>query len=286
MKYSQKTQKLIDRMCHNIERKDFELDKEKAEECLVKTYDLFHLERPKKIVWCVDIFDEQFAGSAWSAGSALDYDFDYFIFEHEYCNNRKDNPGNEPNKNDYTYLEYCELLMQAKEAGMGYRVEFEGTVYCVPTPIVRVDEHSKFHSISESAIRWKGGKEFYYVHGVYFTHTLWKSIVDRTIRTKDVLALDNIEQRMVTLKVIGVEQLLHETHATLLDTSKRGNELYKVEHIFNQTAYFLKYTDPSTNRVYVSGIPPALGELGEADSAMAWKFQLTPEEYTQLTQET
>ena len=60
-------------MCRNVEREDFVLNKKKAEECLLKTYDLFKLKKPKNIVWRNDIFDEDFsdvASSAWSASGA------------------------------------------------------------------------------------------------------------------------------------------------------------------------------------------------------------------------
>ena len=65
------------------------------------------------------------------------------------------------NENDKIYLEYCELLMQAKEEGLGYRVEWKDTLYLVPTPLVKIDETNSFHSETEPAIRWKEGKEFY-----------------------------------------------------------------------------------------------------------------------------
>ncbi len=57
MEYSTKTQELIDRQCRNVERLAFKLEKKKAEECLLKTYDLFGLSRPKNIIWLKDIFD-------------------------------------------------------------------------------------------------------------------------------------------------------------------------------------------------------------------------------------
>jgi len=72
--------------------------------------------------------------------TALDYDFDYFVIEHEYCKNRKDNKGDDPNENDRKYLKYSELLLQALEYGLGYRVEWEDTLYLIPTPIVRIDQ--------------------------------------------------------------------------------------------------------------------------------------------------
>ena len=124
MDYSKETAELIERQCRNVERSDFVLEKKKAEELILKTYDLFNLTRPKKIQWCVDLSDKDFqrsawsAGSAWSAWSAIDYDFDWYIFEFEYCKNP--DASRLPNENDWKYLEYCELLMQAKEAGLGY----------------------------------------------------------------------------------------------------------------------------------------------------------------------
>ena len=69
MDYSQKTQDLIDKMCRNVEREDFELDKPRAKELILKTYDLFNLPRPKKIEWHIDL-DEGYSDSAGSAGLA------------------------------------------------------------------------------------------------------------------------------------------------------------------------------------------------------------------------
>src|SRR3990167_5598425 len=66
MEYHKKTQKLIDEMIALAERKDFELDKEKAQETILKTYDLFDLPRPKEIVWFDDL-TEKFLDSAYSA---------------------------------------------------------------------------------------------------------------------------------------------------------------------------------------------------------------------------
>src|SRR3990167_6262863 len=156
MEYHKKTVELIERMCLNVEREDFTLDKVNGLECLMKTYDLFNLPRPKKVVWVKDVFDKRFvasarsacsagsarsawsawsagsagsARSAWSAGSAgsaLDYDFDWYVFEFEYCKNPT---SDKPNENDKKYLDYCELLMKAKECGIGYWAECEDILY-------------------------------------------------------------------------------------------------------------------------------------------------------------
>ena len=293
MDYHKDTQKLIDRMCINVERKDFMLKKKYAGECLLKTYDLFNLPRPKKVVWLKDIFDKKFqesarsawsawsAGSAWSArsaGSALDYDFDWYVFEFEYCKNPDDDK--KPNENDKKYLKYCELLMQAKEYGMGYRVEWEDILYCVPTPLVLIDQENRFHSLAEPAIRWKGGKEFYFISGVNFEKELFNKVVRKELSALEILKLENMEQRMIALKVLGAERMLEELHATLIEKSAVGNELYKLDDIIpDKSIKLLKYTCPSTGRVYTKFVP---FEFEKADEAQAWSFQISLQEYHTL----
>ena len=49
--YSKKTQDLIDKLCKIAERKSYKLKKRKAEELILKTYDLFDLKRPNNIKW-------------------------------------------------------------------------------------------------------------------------------------------------------------------------------------------------------------------------------------------
>ena len=77
---------------------------------------------------------------------------------------------------------------------------------------------------------------------------------------------------MAALKFVGLEKLLKTKDAKRLNKSKRGNELYLIKNVFSSDAYYLKYTCPSTGRVYVSGIDPEVGKKKDADLAMAWKF--------------
>lgn len=356
MEYSQDTADLIERMCRNVERKDFVLDKEKAEECLLKTYDLFDLERPKNIVWCVDVFSTTFsrtaepprtarsarsaratratwaawyaepplsarsaraaratraawyaepprsaastraARAAWAAwyawfaasaqaawadwgtraaaSAALDYDFEYFILWYEYSKNLDD--AFPLNENGIIYLEYCELLMQAKEYGMGYRVEQGDTLYCAPTPIVLIDNNNRFHSEEAPAIRWKGGKEFYFLHGVKFNKKLWEKVLSKSLSFKQIIRIDNIEQRMIALKYMDVDELLQGANALKLDETERGNELFvvpKESDLFDEATYFLRYSCPSTGRVYLKGVRPEYGKSHDADLCQASTFQ-------------
>jgi hypothetical protein len=78
---------------------------------------------------------------------------------------------------------------------------------------------------------------------------------------KQLLSIENIEQRMAALRIFGADRLIDEAKATLVSSSKRGNNLYvipKETGLFTMDAYFLRYSCPSTGRVYVSGVAPEL----------------------------
>ena len=298
--YSQKTADLIERMCRNAERKDFVLDKKKAEECLLKTYDLFGLKRPKKIAWYTDIFEKEFDDAARSAGAAWaapDYDFDWFVIENEYCENPE---GEKPNRHDKIYLQYSELLMEAKEAGLGYRVEWEDTLYLVPTPLVLLNQQNQFHSPHAPAIRWKDGSKFYYLNGVNFPFNLWQKVVSREMSMKEVLAIEDIDQRTQAMRFAkdGLREFYKAQKGEIIDTYVKmdsdGNpikyELWELPagDVFSKTVHFMIYNCPSRKKngiedEYSKGVP-AFKTVAEA---MAWgcsdeQSVLTPEQWRDL----
>jgi len=92
-----------------------------------------------------------------------------------------------------------------------------------------------------------------------------------------VISISNIEERAKKMERMGVEHILRKTKAKILDRSKRGNELYEINMIPNYPLKYLKYEDPSTaNKLYGCFVP---SDTKTADEAMAWKFQITEEEY-------
>lgn len=117
---------------------------------------------------------------------------------------------------------------------------------------------------------------------------IWIAIAKDELKFKDILGIRDIEQRMVALKRYGVEKILHDTKATLVHKSARCNELYCIPvsaRLFSQDAFYLKYSDPSTGRIYISGVPPEMGATKDADACMAWKHGLSTEAYKMLANE-
>ena len=177
------------------------------------------------------------------------------------------------------YVEYLQsgLFMTVFQDGLA--------VVCRrPKKLLR-DERERMHSETEAAIEWRDGFKLYYLFGIEFDEKLWKKVVDRKLKFKEMMEISNMEQRMAALKVLGAEYLLEQGKAQLIEKTTRGNELFLLKGVFSRYAYFLKYTCPSTGRVYVSGVDPEVGKQGSADACMAWKHHMTMKEYSNIIAE-
>lgn len=323
--YTLETHELIQRMCRVNERQELFLDKEKAEELALQTYDLFGLDRPNKVVWCIDIFQEKFrsansvrsansassansvrsassANSAWSARSArsaIDYDFDWFVYAHECLYQFNENV---PNKNDDLFLEYSEKLLQAKEHGLGYWVEDGDTLYLTPVALVTMDDNQQYHSEDKAATRWEGGRHTYFLHGVRFEQELWEKIVNRTLTEKEFFAIEDVDQRTQALAYMGHDFIIKHTKGKLIDEYKKyyietkqgyiltdkdnplaktnTYKLYKLPKgdVFSEDAYYCLFDCPSTGKWHFEGV-----EVSKTvPEAMAWAMYIEPEEWKGL----
>lgn len=98
---------------------------------------------------------------------------------------------------------------------------------------------------------------------------------NRSIRS---LSITNIEERTKKMHKLGVKKILKKTKAYPVDTSKKGSVLYGMDKIIpNYTLKYLVYDDPSSpEKTYGCFVK---SDFVRADQAMAWKFQITEEEY-------
>ena len=190
-------------------------------------------------------------------------------------------------------------LKNLMKSGVYDMVQLDGLcVVCELPNIVNraIDETTgigRLHSIKEPAISWSDGYELHYLWGVYFEKDLWEQVVSGSMSAKDILKLENMEQRMCALKVYDQEKLFREIDAKLLDTHIRDTlthdgiktikyELFEVDKVFSTTEYFVNYKCPSTGRFYSSCVEYDELEEKTAEGAMAWKQGRTVEEYRLL----
>lgn len=174
--------------------------------------------------------------------------------------------------------------MQAKEAGAGYWVEHEDTLYIAPTPLVRIDTQSRLHSEDGPAIRWKDATEFYYLRGEKFEKELWQKIVSKTITAEEVMRIADADIRTIALSMLSAAELLKQLKATLIDTGKKGTRLYRCDNFMDrgETRYLMVMKDHSTDREFPEGVPNEVGEKGSADLAQAEAMGLTLKKYLSI----
>jgi hypothetical protein len=196
------------------------------------------------------------------------------------------------------FFDICKLKLpkDIMERAEAYRKVCESVNYiwpnrdfvmvCARPVFIGRDTNGRLHSEERKAIEYPDGWGLFMLHGVRFEEELWKKVVSGQMSFKEIMAIVDIDQRWVAFKYNP--EALRQEKAKLLDKSERGNELYLIEDFFPSApkAYFLRYTCPSTGRIYFSGIDPKVGEKGKADLCSAWKHWMSEEEYNQLKIET
>lgn len=158
---------------------------------------------------------------------------------------------------------------------------------CTFPVAMRFDKENRLHGGEKPAIEFADGNHYFLVRDVYFDADMWKKIQSRNMPINEILALPNIEQRCVALEFLGPEKLLEQSKAVLIHgPTKKGNSLYTVKlnmgsnRVGNAAGEYeyklLQYGCPSTDRKYASFVPE---DIKDADAAMAWKFNISKEQY-------
>ena len=149
------------------------------------------------------------------------------------------------------------------------------------------DKNNNLHSNETCAIKFRDGFKLWYLSGVNFEYELWEKVINKTITGKEIFAIENMEQRMAAIKEYGAGNMTKELNAKFINKSERGNELYSVDSIFDTTQYFLKYSCPSTERIYTKFVDPKFAKNNlNADACQAWSLGIVPTDYNLLTKET
>jgi len=154
---------------------------------------------------------------------------------------------------------------------------------CARPSKINLDTLGRLHSEIEKSIEYPDGWGLYHLHGVRFEQELWNKIVKKELLAKQILQLENIEQRSQAMLIFGNENLLKELNARLISKGKPRkfcgsneewqSELYELEGVPEK---MLKYPDPSTKRIYYSFVPR---EIKTADEGIGWKFEAKEYEY-------
>ena len=191
----------------------------------------------------------------------------------------------------YDYFERIGLDLECPEfsmfrafirSGVYDTIQFEScAIVVLPPSKIVVDAEGNLHATDGVAVEWPDGYGERFLWGVGFDDDLHERVCSGAMSAKDVLAIENIEQRRAALRLLGPEKILASLESRLID-SQEGYELYEVPKITERMAYALKYKCPSTEREYVSFVRPEVGEQGDAIAAIASKWKLTKEQWRDI----
>lgn len=210
------------------------------------------------------------------------FGFDYWISFYQFLKKTKVFENDEFHK-------YLQPYLDGSIGSIKFYENF--VIICRLPKKVNRDALNRLHSTTEAAVQWYGKydytglRDLYFIHGVHFEKDEWLKIINNEISAIDLLKMENKEKHRSALSVYSLEKLIHELDAKVIDIYKNkrdGNneitfyQIKKEKVDLDENLHYLKYKDPSTGRVYISGVPP---NIKKANKAMAWKFGLTIHEY-------
>jgi hypothetical protein len=194
-------------------------------------------------------------------------------------------------------LELSKDMMERAEA---YRKVCESVNYIWPNrdfilvcerPI-KIDRNAdgRLHCINDMAIKWPDGWGLYMLNGVRFDEELFKKVTSGTMPFKDILAIENADQRSQAFRFGDPFDFVKHEGAKLLDThSKFGLDGREVKYwlyefaagkTFTETVHYMIYDDSmdTAGKKHMQGVI----ETKTVAEAMAWKQHITPELWLSL----
>ena len=179
-------------------------------------------------------------------------------------------------------------------SGYYFLMPFDSVCFICRPPI-RIhldDETGRLSSTKESAIAFKDGYELNFANGIYFDSELFnRAYISGDMTGKDILAVENAEQKVVLIKSYGYEHILDDIDAKILDTfdgksNITGDPVHYELFEFDMpvlgrglaTFRVIKVEDHTTHKMVTLGVP-VNHQTGTCLGAIAWTFDMDEDEY-------
>lgn len=249
---------------------NFVFNKEKIEECLKNRSEYLGLNQ--KIYWLMGLSEKSLKdlrSSLWSSlWSSLGSSFSFIWWDSEYLA-----------ANDKELKEYSKFMKEAIQNGLGFVCDFEKAIIIIPMPKFSKDERRRLHNLEKEAVLWADDFKQFYLDGINLSENIHKKVREKSATFQEIMAIENMEQRMVCFKYLGQDWLLRETKAQKIDQNDRGDVLYQIDGIISKPIKLAKYLDWSTDRVYLDFVLP---EHIKIDEALAWKHHFSIEQWREV----
>jgi hypothetical protein len=167
------------------------------------------------------------------------------------------------------------VLMLGRSCGWWWPLP--GLVIVSEPPLgISRDEEGRLHGAAGPALTYRDGWCVHAWHGV----AVPEAIITRpeSLRPMALFRQANQEVRRVVLERYDLERLLRSRFVVLIE-EQQDRMLFRIDLAGEAPFHGMKVTCPSTGRVYVLRVPPAVRTCQEA---VAWTFGLSSEEYRPL----
>jgi len=159
----------------------------------------------------------------------------------------------------------------------------EAAVVCRRPAESHFDDNTRLHNLRGPAVAWSDGYENYFIHNM--------SINSEWIKKPETLSLDvilkeqNVELRRAMVEIVGMKRFLSEGRAVVVDSwvdgGKQSGDLVRLEVEDDEPVQVYIYRDPSTGKEGPLRVPP---DITSAKDAVAWTYNIPPEEYNPLVE--
>jgi hypothetical protein len=175
-----------------------------------------------------------------------------------------------------------ECLQRAMLAGAGWIIEGQDTLWVVPIPRIRCDRRFRLHSEKEAAVVWSNGLREFYWRGVHVPNQF---VLDpQNLTARRILAERNVELRRVMIERVGLEKLIRDSAAQIVDKDiDYGGErqLLRIDLSADEPVVAVRVICPSSRRSYILRVPPT---TRSCQDAIAWTFGFSSQEYVPLVE--
>ncbi len=165
-------------------------------------------------------------------------------------------------------------------------------VILIKNPLYVINDRNRLSNKDGYAIEWPDGYGIHFVNGVHFDRELYDSLfINKTIKGKEILLLQNTEQKAIAIQQYGYYNMLEDIGAKKIGEeeimTKFGpdtNELYDFEVTEGLRGWriirgrFVKVVDYSTRKITCLGVPIEEGTK-TVRGAIAWTFGKVEADY-------
>jgi len=141
-------------------------------------------------------------------------------------------------------------------------VAFKNIVFISDNPCkILKDEQGRLHSEDSQALEYRDGWGIYALDGV----TISKEVFDLVQEKKDadkIMAIENVEHRLVAMKYFGVGNMRGQLNAKTLDKSEIY-ELYEID-LMGRREKVLRMKNPSEDKWHDEFVPPETKDIKDA----------------------